>query len=312
MLSKHLLLGLLAAALVIGNLSRLSSDRKSNPIKQRGNNLNVLANPYEHCTTNVHPARGRSEDRNVYLLMAATNKSSVFTTFTQMQTQLGYENVFLLLDDSLLTWTYTQTHRLASLPWPQSAQVLLFNESDCQTAYPAGTYMEHWQEPALFLLMRGLQARQLHVDYVWTFESDVVCNGDFAKCVEPSMCLDDDLLCCEDNVPFAADPQWYWWSHLEGEIASVSFEERRRCFQPLRRFSTRALEVIFAARGKSWGYLEMLYPTLLTHANLTVRRFPEESLGQVLYYHRKHISPAETALRDATVADNKFYHPIKI
>jgi len=271
-------------------------------------NLTTVFGDYTTILKTKLSVYGHSENKAVYLFLASSNSSSVVAAYTQLKTQLG-DDVYMLFDDTSSIWTHTHAHRLIDKPWPIDARELLFNEADCQSVYPEGTYVEYWQEPALYLFMHGLENPSF--DYLWTFESDVRCHGDFVACVAPAAELDYDLLCANNPKFYQEDPSWYHWNRLGGPIASFPMEDRLECFMPVRRFSRHGLETLFGAKGTSFGYCEVFIPLLFTKSNLTVGKIPDESLGRVEYYVGDGPSEAEKAMWGTPHADNRFYHPIK-
>jgi len=99
-------------------------------------------------------------------------------------------------------------------------------------------------------------------DYYWYVENDVRFTGDWRAFFEPFSAVPGDLLTSHIRR-YQEEPWWDRWrlTHPREEIPR---RRRLRSFNPICRFSRRALEVLWEAQRDGWcGHQEVLLPTLL-------------------------------------------------
>jgi hypothetical protein len=105
--------------------------------------------------------------------------------------------------------------------------------------------------------------------HYWLIEQDVVFTGHwrdfFAACARSSA----DFLTCHVRA-YADEPDWPRWD-LAHPHQEVPLHERLRSFNPICRFSNRALQCVDRCHADRWrGHHEVLLPTLIYRHGLSV------------------------------------------
>jgi hypothetical protein len=162
-------------------------------------------------------------------------------------------------------------------------------------------------------------------DFYWFVEDDVRFTGDWRHYFEQLSRLTHDFLACHIRR-YEDEPNWNWWK-LDHPHNSIPFHNRLRSFNPVCRFSNRALRVIHEANRDGWcGHQEMLVPTLLHHRKCTMADIGGHgSFVPAGFRNRFYIDARnnrEGALRRGTMRfrplfkqtgwrRNKLYHPVR-
>lgn len=243
--------------------------------------------------------------RTLYVIRAHSNISVVNDVFQKMQRELGVNNVFLTFDDTLTNWPFGESMRITQLRTRKSPNVLLFNRSECEAVMVGvSQHMQYWDQPALVLFHRHMA--DISYDYLWRFESDVRCNGDYMECLSGTFALHQDLICSHaPNQNTAGDPGWHWFK-ISGRLANVTLNQRWGCFTPAVRLSRRAMQLVSDEMGVSSGFLEVFYPTLIAHHGLTMTELPVYDRGYIGLHPEEAVK-----LLDIPHKDNRLYHPVK-
>ena len=149
--------------------------------------------------------------------------------------------------------------------------VHLFTVRDLKARFPVhAPERPLWHNPEMTLL--DFYRRYPHFDFYWLIEYDVSFAGKWshffatfqkeqADFIAPKLKSQHPL---SDGLPH--DPNWCWWPNLNFQA-----EPKLGCFFPITRFSRRALEVLANEyRAGKHGFCEVLVPTLLLHAQMTI------------------------------------------
>lgn len=117
-------------------------------------------------------------------------------------------------------------------------------------------------------------ARKQNLAFYWLVEDDVVYSGswmDFLNLFEHDR---TDLLCSHVSGPRDI-PHWPMWHTLKAPAAALAgtdgFSLATKCFLPIYRVSSRALDVILDYQRSGWaGHFECLVPTIAKAAGLSL------------------------------------------
>jgi len=118
---------------------------------------------------------------------------------------------------------------------------------------------------ALFFLDR-------HPDYdhYWFIEYDVVYTGNWADFLDEFGDDQTDLLATHIR-DVSEHPDWYWTDSFDCGNDDASGISRIAAFGPICRISARALSTVREACQRGWsGHFEILLPTAVAHAGLTI------------------------------------------
>lgn len=130
--------------------------------------------------------------RTFYVLMAHTSVSSALTEarLSRMERELGAENALLLLDDTKAP--HPNGVRLASSTWLPEHRDIYVNQAECKAASQYHTDLYGTVHTALAMFDTYLAG----VDYqfIWVFEYDAICYGDWRKCLAPAASLPTDFM----------------------------------------------------------------------------------------------------------------------
>lgn len=117
--------------------------------------------------------------------------------------------MLLLLDDT--NAPQQNVTRLASSRWQASHRELYFNNDECKAASSRHdrVYLHCHTHVAMF----HDYLRDVDYDFLWMFEYDALCWGDWSRCLAPASALHDDFLGYpslgrQDRSPI---PDWMWW-----------------------------------------------------------------------------------------------------
>ena len=290
----------------------------------------------------AHPVARRS----VYVIFSHSNQEATVGLMKQMQMQLGVpDNVFIFYDDSFEAWRATPFYTTirASFFVSSSIRGSSGSISNAKTSTKAQT-RESYHQRRIIIANRGdwgiyratahgIQVsvgsqlllfynvlRQIIPDfeYLWQFEEDVRCNGDFKNCLlHKTVDMKEDFICVNPCQNTMNDTEW-WWHDLQGSFASIPFKERWGCWVQMVRYSRRALDQLVAEEAnreeKNSGFVEVYLSTVFKFRNISVGAFPVESLGRwVPNWLRYSGCPfhGRYKARRPTYIDDKLYHPIK-
>jgi len=117
-----------------------------------------------------------------------------------------------------------------------------------------------------------LEFARRHPDYdrYWFIEFDVRFSGDWALLFEATDAVDADLLapCVRTRDQH---PDWKWWQSLTHPREVISDQKQLRCLNVICRLSARACKTLDETCQHGWnGHSEVLFPTILSHAGMTV------------------------------------------
>jgi len=167
-----------------------------------------------------------NDTRTLYLLCTHSNISAVHALYQKMQQDLGADNVFLLFDDTSLVWPHAESMRITEPRSHQSPHVLLFNRTECEAVMGGITeHMPYFDQPPLVLFHRYMAG--VGYDFVWRFDSDVRCNGQYAECLAGTSSMYHDFICPGPVALNAGGDTGWHWTRLGGRLASVPLENRR-------------------------------------------------------------------------------------
>lgn len=236
--------------------------------------------------------------RNIYVIKCHSISPAVADEINEACECLGPQNVFVTYDD-----THTQypdnlpdatVLRAGQGKFTQGLSVMLLNEQEAMKVNKHHTDHKLTYETAWVALKRMLD---FEVDYVWTWEQDVVCCGDWKKTLAKADGSTADLLV--DSVEGLNWPEWAYdrkygdW----GEDTVVS-----NAFCACVRLSKRMLDLLDTRLGVVSGFVELYLTTLARKEGLKVENLPKDMLGQFSWVSAQ--LPEEE--------DNKLYHSIKL
>lgn len=149
---------------------------------------------------------------------------------------------------------------------PNDVSAHFYRELDLARVLPDYGSDERWHH---FILPRFFNDFPDYAHY-WMIEYDVRYTGDWGTLLAT---LNDP------GVDFygvalqrrASHPQWHHWQSLATGRDDVAAAHVVKCFAPLQRLSRTAISVVQAALGNGWtGHYEVLWPTAIAHAGLTL------------------------------------------
>ena len=162
-------------------------------------------------------------------------------------------------------------------------------------------------------------------DYYWCIEDDVRFSGDWGYLFSNFNNISADFISSHiQRAPLV--PNWPMWDTLANPYKVIPFEDRIRSFNPIYRISKEALEFVIKALQSKWcGHHEVLFPTLIYHADMEIMDFGGRGefvpLGfESKFYTEDNDDPylvLEGTMRwrpefiNVGDLENKIYHPIK-
>ena len=258
------------------------------------------------------------EPRTLFVLNTHVNFTRVHDEFKKMERDLGRENVFMLMDDTVLPGASGHLHRLAAgrvkygsnskilkeenktqMSNIENSNILLVNKQEMEAFDP---YYNHGGNsgPARLALLYHYLAQE-PFDYLWLIEFDVLCNGNYKRCYEPTHHMQEDFVSAQ--VERFHWQNWHHWRRIVGKLSRLPLEQRWKTFFPVTRYSKRFLKVIANDIGQSSGYCEVYVPTLCASAAMSLAAFPDSMRGNFGYRPTRMAVPIEF--------DDKLYHPVK-
>ena len=209
------------------------------------------------------------------------------------------------------------------LEWPANECFIVTEESLTALGYQrVGT---QWMPGHVFFPLMQFYLANPDYDYYWLIEYDVRYSGEWDEFFGAFSGTDADLITAH-VYPYAVQSDWLWW-HLDHPTKSIAPEGRLRSFNPVKRMSRRALQVIHECLREGWvGHQEVLIATLLFQRGLRIEdiggsgpftpaerknrffRSPRQNSQGHLREETHRFRPAFPAVGDEPAT---IYHPVK-
>lgn|GEM_PF-994314 len=162
-------------------------------------------------------------------------------------------------------------------------------------------------------------------DHYWLVENDVRFSGDWRTLFDYYEDDDADFISAHLR-DYSDEPDWCWWN-LEHPEEAIDPRQRLRSFNPLCRFSRRALAYVDRMHREGWvGHSEVLLPTLLKMGGYRIvdfggkGRYVRQEDRERFYTEEESSSPDgglkgtlryRPCFERAGSLSGKIYHPVK-
>ena len=275
----------------------------------------------ENVAANLHKlGRCKNDDmsRNIYVLRNHYKNDNVVQLFNTLKADLGEENVFMIYNDDKEAWTPEHTEAFGmrkvarlgeSAVFSSGPAVMLHTEHECRAVNPCHINCLFSVETALVCLKKLLA---FDWDYMWVFENDVHCNGNWRETLAVCQHQRGDILAHIAKQYSHHNAAWQHWNFLRNYFPPLHM--RGQAFIPVMRLSRAGVECLEKELGRKGGFVEVYFPTVFIEHGLTLEEMPAEVFGahyqwdsaKPITYMRNVIHPKYGA------HENKLYHPIKL
>jgi hypothetical protein len=220
-----------------------------------------------------------------YVLRAHLFDQQFQDALEKMEAELPRESVWILFDSSKAAPPPEFQERYAP-------RLILHTQEDCQSINPLHVSMWHTADSSLAIMWDHMllhSKSEKDLDYVWLIESDVYCDGSYARCFDKALRSKADFVVAylerygDLDKNGVHNDNWCWWDSLVGIIADeVPRQERYKSFFPVSRYSKQMLKAVNENLGRSSGFCECYIPTLTALVpSLTLERCPDDMIGDL-------------------------------
>jgi hypothetical protein len=185
--------------------------------------------------------------------------------------------VYLLYDDT--------THPLPDDIANSSTNIIVHNEGMSRAYTPYHWY--NWYNADTVFAMLGERLEGIDYSYVWVIEHDVFCDGSYKESFNMVASSTEDLI-APSLHPYMPEVNWNWayWHHLYSNKyldCELPLENRWKAFMPVCRVSKRFLAMLkeHVKTAECFGFLEVLFPSLVAKTGLTMRAMPDAMIGDI-------------------------------